>query len=221
MYPLIRTTPLAGARLTAHLKSLLLLFGTYFPPSSVVGSAANIPASSRAISVPPEILTEALVEDIKTRCCFVGEAIYTNSSGSRAPTPSAAGDDSMSVDVRSYTPSESGQSQSRMSVDSDAPPASVSVLSSAAQSNDQSRRNLEAMRNLYAQQSSATDLTIRVVPPGPNQPHGPGTTARGTLQIPGWVRERAAEVLFEDGDVDESSVAEVILNTLLKVFIRL
>jgi len=34
--------------------------------------------------------------------------------------------------------------------------------------------------------------------------------------IPGWIRERAAEVLFEGGDVDEVSVAEVILDSLLK-----
>ena len=39
--------------------------------------------------------------------------------------------------------------------------------------------------------------------------------------IPGWIRERAAEVLFEGGDVDEVSVAEVILDSLLKAsFLR-
>jgi actin-related protein 10 len=54
---------------------------------------------------------------------------------------------------------------------------------------------------------------MRVVPPVSQQTG----TGRGTLIIPGWVRERAAEVLFEGGDVDESSVAEVILDALLKV----
>lgn len=173
-------------------------------------------------------MTDSLIEDIKARCCFVGEAIQNIPlSDSRAPTPSAAGDDNMSIDARSYsdaTPSESSRSQSqmqsRMSMRSDARPPSVSVLSSAAQSNDQSGRHLEAMRDLYARQSTATDLILRVVPPGTNLPQGPGQSARGTLQIPGWVRERAAEVLFEDGDVDESSVAELILNTLLRVSIR-
>jgi actin-related protein 10 len=52
------------------------------------------------------------------------------------------------------------------------------------------------------------------VTPPPFQQTG---TGRGTLIIPGWIRERAAEVLFEGGDVDESSLAEVILDTLLKV----
>lgn len=38
----------------------------------------------------------------------------------------------------------------------------------------------------------------------------------GTLIIPGWIRERCAEVLFE-GDEDESSVVGCALECLLKV----
>lgn len=38
----------------------------------------------------------------------------------------------------------------------------------------------------------------------------------GILILPGWIRERAAEVLFE-GDEDESSVAVCLLECLLKV----
>jgi hypothetical protein len=52
------------------------------------------------------------------------------------------------------------------------------------------------------------------VDPPPLSPTG---TGRGTLIIPGWIRERAAEVLFEGGDVDECSVAELILDVILKV----
>ena len=66
---------------------------------------------------------------------------------------------------------------------------------------------------MYTRHSTATDVHLRVVPPVSQQTG----TGRGTLIIPGWVRERAAEVLFEGGDVDESSVAEVILDALLKV----
>lgn len=73
--------------------------------------------------------------------------------------------------------------------------------------------HLQALASLYTRHSTATDLRIRVEPP-PSQQTG---TGRGTLVIPGWIRERAAEVLFEGGDVDESSVAEVILDSLLKV----
>ena len=73
--------------------------------------------------------------------------------------------------------------------------------------------HLQALASMYTRHSTATELHMRVIPPLSQQTG----TGRGTLIIPGWVRERAAEVLFEGGDVDESSVAEVILDALLKV----
>jgi hypothetical protein len=72
---------------------------------------------------------------------------------------------------------------------------------------------LQAIANMYKRHSTATDLQMRIMPPLSQQTG----TGRGTLIIPGWIRERAAEVLFEGGDVDESSLAELILDTLLKV----
>ena len=50
-----------------------------------------------------------------------------------------------------------------------------------------------------------------------NSPGVGAPSGRGTLAIPGWVKERAAEVLFEGGDVDESSVAKVMLDYLMRV----
>ncbi|KAG8690981.1 hypothetical protein FRC09_011775 [Ceratobasidium sp. 395] len=55
--------------------------------------------------------------------------------------------------------------------------------------------------------SRATDLQIAV---------GAGA-GRGVVIVPGWIRERAAEVLFMGGDVDERSVAETVLDSLRKV----
>lgn len=77
----------------------------------------------------------------------------------------------------------------------------------------QSENHLQALASMYTRHSTATEIHLRVVPPVAQQTG----TGRGTLIIPGWIRERAAEVLFEGGDVDESSVAEVILDALLKV----
>ena len=66
---------------------------------------------------------------------------------------------------------------------------------------------------MFKRHSTATDLRLKIVP-SPSQPQQSGL---GTLIIPGWIRERGGEVLFEGGDVDESSVAETILDALLKV----
>lgn len=74
------------------------------------------------------------------------------------------------------------------------------------------------MASLYKLNSTATDVRMRVVPPAAQATAaGSGALARGTLFIPGWIRERAAELFFQSGDVDEPSIVEIILEALLKV----
>jgi actin-related protein 10 len=214
MYPLLRTTPLAGARLTAYLRSLILEFGTYHPPfASLAGSANTAPRPTR---VPPEILTDAVVDGIKTSCCFVGRPLDPTSYvedlsdivgiRSRMMSPTAANDDRMDIDTEpSRTLRVEIPSGRRSGIQSGAQSGAQTPLSQAptAQGTWASR---------YEQQSTATDFLVQVNPPPPLT-----GTGKGSIRIPGWVRERAAEVLFQGGDVDEASVAEVILQTTLKV----
>lgn len=196
------------------------MFGTYLPPPTTLSAAVSIPAANRSTRVPEEVLTDAVIEEIKTRCCFVSDALDF-SSDMRATSPST--DDDIEMDV---PPSDSATSESefsRASVDesttSSQPLSSeFSVVSHPRMpDSDQPRREnyLQALASMYTRHSTATELRMRVVPPVSQQTG----TGRGTLIIPGWIRERAAEVLFEGGDVDESSVAEVILDALLKVTI--
>ena len=222
LYPYLRTTPLAGSRLTSHIRALILVFGTYLPPPTSLSGAANIPTATRSTRVPQEVLTDVVIEEIKTRCCFVGGALDIPSE--RSSTPLAAPqDDSMSVDVPpSEPPSDSGFSRVSGSMDMDAsrhsasPSTTSDAVYLAGHSQSQTRpaeTHLQAIAAMYTRHSTATDLSIKVVPPVSQQTG----TGRGTLVIPGWIRERAAEFLFAGGDVDECSVAEVILESLLKV----
>ena len=205
--------------MTSHLRSLLLIFGTYLPPPTSLSGAANIPTATRSTRVPPEVLTDAVLEEIKTRCCFVGEALDLPSE--RVPTPGAMPpEDSISVDIPpSEPPSESGVSSS-LDIDASRQSSSPSVFSETmyppGQRLNQARpeNHLRAIATMYTRYSTATDLSLKVVPPLAQQMG----TGRGTLIIPGWIRERASEVLFEGGDVDENSVAEVLLESLLKVW---
>jgi actin-related protein 10 len=195
----LRTTPLAGARLTSHLRALLLLFGVYLP-SSATG----------ATQVPPEVLSDTVLAQIKTRCSFVGEAMDTTlDSGVISPS----GEGSMDLDL---PPSDSAPSESdlsRISADQESNAGAASSDFSAVSGSQllpghssPGEHYLQALATLYMRHSTATDLHLKVMPPG-----------TGTLVVPGWVRERGSEVLFEGGDVDESSVAETILDCLLKV----
>ncbi|KAG8826416.1 hypothetical protein FRC19_008983 [Serendipita sp. 401] len=212
MYPLIQTTPLAGARLTAHLKELLLECGTYHAPfATLAGAVSSAPRPTR---IPPEILTDALIEEIKTSCCFVGGPVDRSLPLSHMPpldtVMASPSDDRMSVDFENLTP------HSRLRVETPTTPRSG--LNSGTQSGMQTPLRpsqqpsvQSAWTSRYQRQSTATDFMIPINPPPPLS-----GTGRGSIRVPGWVRERAAEQLFEGGDVDEYSVVEVILKTLLK-----
>jgi len=172
-----------------------------------------MPASSRSTRVPLEVLSDAVLEEVKTRCSFVGEAMDTSlESGVVSPL----GEDPMDLDL---PPSDSAPSESEFSrVSADTGPASsdFSVVSRSQVLPGRSsagEHQLQALANLYMRHSTATDLQLKVTPPASQQTG----TGLGTLIVPGWIRERGPEVLFEGGDVDESSVAETILDCLLKV----
>ncbi|CCA68903.1 related to fungal specific actin related protein-Laccaria bicolor [Serendipita indica DSM 11827] len=200
MYPLIKTTPRAGARLTQHLRALILEFGTFHPPFATLAGSAN--TAPRPTRIPPEILTDAIIEDIKTSCCFVGRVMSQSPSGAPdtmgidTDMPSPRTEDRMSVDPESqpHTPLRSGPNSGTQT------PVRQSQAGSSA-----------SWATRYQRDSSAVDFLVPVKPPPPLS-----GTGRGSIRVPGWVRERAAELLFEAGDVDEASVAEVVLQSLLK-----
>lgn len=217
LFPQIQTTPLAGSRLHAHLRALLLLFGTYLPPTSP--GPVNIPTASRSMRVPPEILTDGVTDEILTRCCFVGEPLLSASSNdTRNVTPSL--DDGSEMDLppsSDATQSESDFSYAGRESNASSAQASTSDFSVISDPRTPAGANphaggLQGLANLYTRHSTATDLRLQVTPLS-----GGGGLGYATLVIPGWIRERAAEILFEPGDVDEKSVAEVILDALLQV----
>lgn len=222
LFPHLRTTPLAGSRLSSHIRALILLFGTYLPPPTSLSAAANIPAATRSTRVPQEVLTDAVLDEVITRCCFVGTPI-DNRSDMRVMSPGE--DEPMDLDLppsSDMTPSESDfsrvgsadlESNNEFSQPASSGFSIVSRSQIAPERMTKGETHLQALASLYTRHSTATELYLKVVPPVAQQTG----TGRGTLIIPGWIRERGAEVLFEGGDVDESSVAETILDSLLKV----
>lgn len=174
-----------------------------------------MPTSSRSTRVPLEVLSDTVLEEIKTRCSFVGESLDTAlDPGIVSPSD----EDPMDLDL---PPSDSAPSESdfsRVSADRDSnagPSSDFSVVSRSQVLPGRSNRDehqLQALANLYMRHSTATDLHLKVTPPASQQIG----TGQGTLRIPGWIRERGSELLFEGGDVDETSIAETILDCLLK-----
>jgi actin-related protein 10 len=139
-----------------------------------------------------------------TRVCFVGDPLPDNA---RQPEPEPAEPErpASSAGGSEFERSQSGAPSSEFSHSQSGAPSSEAAAP----------RGLDALASLYERHSTATAVRLPVVPPAAQQVG----TGRGTLLVPGWVRERAAEVLFAGGDVDEGSVAEAVLDALLKVLL--
>ena len=72
---------------------------------------------------------------------------------------------------------------------------------------------MTSLKQYYAGSSSATDLRFNLPPSSGNSKR-----AYATLVVPGWVRARATEILFDGDDAGEAeSLPDAILKCLLKV----
>ena len=164
--------------------------------------------------MPQEVLTDVVVDEIKTRCCFVGDVLGSGKDTKREETPGAEENPDSEMDLPPSSDASASESDFSQSMSH---PDSGFVFGTGSQLRGDhtagAENHLQAIASMYKRYSTATDIQMRVTPP-PSQQTG---TGQGTLVIPGWIRERSAEMLFEGGDVDESSLAELVLDALLKV----
>ncbi|GAA5865534.1 hypothetical protein JCM3774_002042 [Rhodotorula dairenensis] len=186
LFPCLATSPNAGRRLNRRLRAMLLAFATYIPPPTSL--AAATPASPA--DLPRGILTDELVEEIKTRLCFVGEEV-------------------LPADESPTSTTDPGSSRIRDDL-------------------DMSDEDEAIVTHLYERYSWTAPDTKPVSFRVPTSLSGAAATTsataghynsgRGWIQVPGWVRERAAEVLWEDGrDPDAQGLADVVLECLLRL----
>ncbi|GAA6061795.1 hypothetical protein JCM10212_004851 [Sporobolomyces blumeae] len=197
------STPVAGQRLNERLRDLLLAYGSYAPPPTSLNSM-TIPQAGR---IPEEVLTPELIEEIKTRCCFVGGEVPADEALLRSY------DDELATRSR-REPSSSAASA--MDVDS---------VSDSTGTDDPSDPDLPLLKYLcrrYCRSApSTTTLSFRVPHlSGPSPASGVG---KGHLLVPGWIRERAAELLFDTTmeTHDALSVPGAILDCFLDLPIDL
>lgn len=78
---------------------------------------------------------------------------------------------------------------------------------------------LISMEERFAPKAMIPTISMRV--PSLRRPPVSSGVGRGWIAVPGWIRERAADLLFEDGDEDEQSLTELVLDVLLKVSRRM
>jgi actin-related protein 10 len=199
------TSPRAGKRLAKRLRALLLHFGTYLPYPGSTLSSSNIAGSSSIGKgkIPAQLLTWDFLEEIKAKALIVGDFFDSESSN----------------DVM-VQPQDTRPDWTSGTIFSELDEAADHIL-------------MQVLESRYKTSSRVKDMTMSIPPlargavtPATQPstlgvPSVPITTGRDSIVIPGWIRERAAEVLFESGDEDELSLVDMILRTLLKLPIDL
>ncbi|KAJ1919775.1 hypothetical protein IWQ60_007161 [Tieghemiomyces parasiticus] len=159
-----RTTPVAGRALGIHLQDLLLAHTTL---TALPAAGTDIDSAlTPALPSLEEVLTEAVVEDIKTRLLF-------------------------------------------------ASPVHAGFVETNPSADDRTR--------WYRDTTTAADTTYTLTHPSPKD--STSTTLprrRYALVVPGWIRERAAEILFRGNEEqDMAGIPNTILDALLRAPIDL
>lgn len=193
----------AGKRLNARLKQWLLMYGKFVAAQTGLQDSTK-PLRERTQPIDSAMLTDDRLEQIKVKALFVG---------SQDPKPSGL------QDLFSVLELEGG-------VDAGSKKEAASSL-----------------RQKYSSTSTATPFTF-AVSPNSIDPNGtasliqsinasPSSSAStlaqatnksqssGVIVMPGWVRERAAELFFEQGDQDDPSIVDMAVTSISKLPIDL
>jgi actin-related protein 10 len=209
--PHLLTSPRAGKRLSRRLRALLLHFATFIPPTTNANNTSNTQSNLARIpkgKVPQDVLTPDFLDEVKAKALFVAPSFKVDESEEETTFHQTMETQDISSGWTMTAPySEQDE-------------ASDEIL-------------MELLGSRYKSVSRARDMLINL--PLPTREHvvpatQPSTigappssiaSGRGSLIIPGWIRERAAEVFFEEGDEDDISLVDMILHALVKVSGRL
>lgn len=207
LFPLLRSTTRASTRLNSRLKALLLRFAPFIPIPKFgqSSSSSSTTATDRKIPVPREFLTTEVIEDIKTRLLFV----------SKDPLRPFSSPTDETVPMTSPTPMNTIDLMNEYSEESD------TVL-------------LDALERHYKNSTSSETIDITYkLPTIQTSTSNPRAPCMGVIKIPGWIRERAAEILFTNSSLNHQmnqiqeeeeeslSVTEVVLECLANLPIDL
>ncbi|OAV94999.1 hypothetical protein PTTG_05497 [Puccinia triticina 1-1 BBBD Race 1] len=208
LFPMIKSTTRAGSRLSARLSVLLSRFAQYLiiPKFGQSSLSTSNPRITKPTHIPPGLLTPAVVEDIKTRLLFVSQDKLQLDNQSEPIQP-----------LTEQAEQEEGQDNQGLEED---------------YSESNNHQLLDTLERIYRRSTSpdTQDVVYKLPAPQPSQSN-PRPPCIGVIRVPGWMRERASEILFNptlssigqiEEEEDESlSIPEIILECLLKLPIDL
>ncbi|SJX65902.1 related to ACT1-Actin [Sporisorium reilianum f. sp. reilianum] len=194
------STTRAGKRLNARLKRLLLRYGKF------VAAQASLQDSARSLRerthrIDPSLLTDDRLEQIKAKALFVSSY-----------DPGVSGLEDLFAELEL----ESTDSQAR---------AAASVCQKYSSASTATPFTFAVTPNSVDPQGTASLIQSVTAPPASASftlagASGTGQVS-GVIAIPGWLRERAAEFLFDKGDHDDPGLIDMTVSAVSKLPIDL
>jgi hypothetical protein len=148
-----------------------------------------------------EVLSEKAVEKVLSEGCRV------------ARPPTATATVTVTANAPVVGPHTLQQSKNSARPDSDINNGSESSDFAGVMDEYSNPDHMERLKQGFQNSSTTPDKAFQI-------PHPSGSSVEyGTLVVPGWIRERVAEILFEvdEANGEDESIPSAILNCLLKV----
>ncbi|PWZ01744.1 actin-like ATPase domain-containing protein [Testicularia cyperi] len=204
------TTPRAAKRVNQRLKTLLLRYGKFVEAQKGIQSTDRS-LKERTHALTESMLTEEILEGIKAKALFVGA--HSDNNDTTTAVIDGSGEALSGQHHGRQDEDEAVKSLNRRYARTfKATPFTYAIAPNSIDPNN----SASLIQNIHAT-PGASSLLHGAVGSGVGYSSVSGATPgslTGLIAIPGWVRERAAEVLFEPGDEDEASLIEMTVATL-------
>lgn len=204
----VASTSRAGRRLNARLRHLLLRHGKF------VAAQVSLQDSSKSLrerthAIDPSLLTDDRLDQIKAKALFVS-SYDPNLSGLE--------------DLFSELELESSEATSRLT-DQTAKLAASTIRQKYLSASTATPFTFAIAPDSVDPNGTASLLQSISAPPSSSSSALSGASRKaqvsGVIAIPGWVRERAAELLFEQGTQDDPSLIDMTVSAMSKLPIDL
>lgn len=244
------STTRGGRRLERRLRALLLHHARYIAPSTDNSPAASFSGSikDRTTRLDKTLLTQTNVEEVLIKCCFVSDPMPASASSGQIPAPATSKPlSSQKAKPHAESPPDwqlphtgdhanirKAEAASRAYDEAEDAHYITQLKQRYAPHSSARPLVLPLRKSPPSFELLPTKPATLLRPSGPSAPHQFGSRGAsfnaaqeqrssftGDIIVPGWVRERVAEIFWEEEDEDEVGLSTLILSTLINLPIDL
>lgn len=203
----------AGQRLNGRLKKLLLRYGKFVATQNGLQDSARS-LKERTRPIDPALLTDERLEQIKAKALFVSS--YDPELEGMQDLFSLLEHEASDIEMQTNT-IKAKEEAAKMIRQKYSAASSATAFTYAIRPDSVDPNGTASL--IQSVQAAPSSSASTLTPASASSSHR--TTASGVIAIPGWIRERAAELLFEQGDYDDPGLIDMTVSAISQLPIDL